>query len=601
MDLREKIILAALAILCGVYFSAASIMIPAFRQDDRYTPLLVNGVFAYSRDETTYAFLVKDFYEGSIPGDPTLYEHKDRLNIFVPLFPMVLLTFMAFFAGSVQGAFVLGNFVFPVSIFLIVFALLHRKTKNFPVSILAPVFMLIAFDYIVTPPWTLHNISFHIDNILNSSGYLNYFSRIPHIQLTFTVFIASIFLLYVSMEKQKIKYSALCGIVSGLLFYSYLFYWTVFFGALMLNVIYYFAKKDASKLRHAAVILMVFFAVAAPFWLQYMSFDKAFTEDISVRNGKDYERLENMPVMATLKYMFILALFYAVSRKKDYFFFLMGSVMVSGLAFMNSQILTGFSIQNSHYEFALGPIAAIILVYMLWEVSESRYRNRLMGAFSAKLSRNLAVISIILILSLFAVGFYSQYAFAKTKHDLYSLDTEYDSIYRWLNANTEKGSVVLTLSTEQNHLIPLYTHNNVYLPYGAYSLANESEILERLYISYSLLSVPPSRISEMVNNQEAKNAYIIDHRTNTFDKSAFEIAFWNLYLFSLKYSDGFPEEMKERIQSEYYSYYSNRTMKNTGKYRIDYILTGPYERSIGAKIGGIPVMSSDSFDLYKIK
>ncbi len=575
----KKIVLAA-ALLCGIYFSTANILMPLFRGDDSYTQLAVNGVFAYSRDQTTYASLARDFYEGNIPGDPTVYEYKGKINPFVPLVPTALLAAMSLLSGSVSGAFAAGNFIFPVIIFLIIYMLIYRQTGNLHLSILAPVFMLIAFDYIVTPPVTLRNISYHATNILDASGPLNYFGRIPHIQMTFIFLAISVFLLYISMKKRKAFYSILCGLVSGLLFYTYFFYWTIFAGVLALHTIYFAAKKNPGILKHVVIILAVFAAVSLPFWLSYTSFDKSFLEDISTRNGKTYS--SPLPIAETAKYAVIIAIFYAFS-KKDYFSLLMGSIIISGIFLMNSQIITGFSIQKSHYEFAMAPFASIMMIYALWQAAEKRFDMRKIGA--------------ILFIFLFSIGFYSQYSFADKKHSLYAIDDSDKELYEWLDENTEKDDVVLTLSTEQSYLIPLYTHNNVYLPYGPYSLATTDEIWERFYISYSMLGINESHVSGMINNEETRNSYIIDHRTNTFNKSSFEIAFWDLYLFSLEYGSGIPESKKADILENYRRYLEDAA--NREKYRADYVLIGPYERSAGAAASGDKVWGNGKFDVYR--
>lgn len=574
----KKMVLVV-ALICGIYFSTANILMPLFRGDDSYTQLAVNGVFAYSRDQTTYASLARDFYEGNIPGDPTVYEYKGRINPFVPLVPTALLAAMSLLSGSVSGAFIAGNFIFPIIIFLIIYMLIYRRTGNIHLSILAPVFMLIAFDYIVTPLVTLRNISYHATNILDASGPLNYFGRIPHIQMTFIFLAISILLLYISMEKRKIFYSVLCGLVSGLLFYSYFFYWTIFAGVMALHILYFAAKKNPGILKHAVIIFAVFAAVSLPFWSSYASFDKSFLEDMSTRNGKTYS--SPLPIAETAKYAVIIAIFYALS-KKDYFSFLMGSILISGILLMNSQVITGFSIQKSHYEFAMAPFAAIMLVYALWHAAEKRFEPKKIGA--------------ILVIVLFSIGFYSQYSFAYNKHSLYSIDDSDKELYAWLDGNTEKDDVVLALSTEQSYLIPLYTHNNVYLPYGPYSLAPTDEIWERFYISYSMLAVDESHIRGMINNEETRNSYIIDHRTNTFNKSSFEIAFWDLYLFSLEYGSGIPEPKKAEILEDYRRYSENATAWE--KYRADYILIGPYERSAGAADPGDMVWENEKFSVH---
>ena len=581
MNSREKIIFISVVLMTGIYFSLPNILIPYFRNDDKYTPLLVNGVFAYSRDQTTYAFLARDFYEGNIPGDPTLYEHKGRLNPFIPLVPTAVLAWMTLVAGSVTDAFILGNFIFPIIIFLIAYGLLYRQTRNFYISLLSPVVMLLAFDYVITPPLTLHNIIFHLTNIVNASGPLNYFSRIPHIQMSFIFLLTPVALLYMTMEKRKAAYTVACGLAAGLLFYTYVFYWTIFLGVLGIHFLYFLAKKNITLLKQTVLILAVFLLTSVPFWASYMSYGMEFTEDISVRNGKMYSG--GLPLVETAKYGLILVFFYALSNKKDYFFLLMSSLILSGMLLMNSQVITGFSIQKSHYEFAMAPFASIIIVYSIW-----RYGKH----FPSLIRKNYKPITTAIIIILLAAGLYAHYTFAKNKSHLYALEDGSAELYSWLNANTMKDDVVLTLSTEENHLIPVYTHNNVYLPYGAYSLAMEDEIWERFYISYLMLGVNVSQVEKMLNNEETRNGYIIDHTTNTFDKSKFEIAFWKFYLFSLRYSDEISDEKKSDVMRSYMSSH------NISKYRIDYVVIGPYEREISAVPVGESLWSNGKFDVY---
>ena len=292
--------------------------------------------------------------------------------------------------------------------------------------------------------------------------------------------------------------------------------------------------------------------------------------------------------LATIKYVIFLSFLFIIV-KNDNFFKVSFAIILSGLLGLNMHLFAGISPQPGHFEAVLlSPFVAMLIFYLLWHISVNEYKSNSIKNVSIFLKMYFKHISIVLIFILLTLGFYSQYAYAKNTHNLFSIEKEYLQSYDWLKNNSEKDSVVVTLNIEQNLLLPVYTHNNVFYPYGIFSLSPTNESLERLYISYKLFGLNQSNIENFIDNAEnhaeIRKSYIrIDPVTKSFNEKFFQDAILPEYLFHGKYlgkDDNYhiPDDVKKNIIKEF-NIYINET-KLLSKYRIDYIMITPIEKSL---------------------
>ena len=194
----------------------------------------------------------------------------------------------------------------------------------------------------------------------------------------------------------------------------------------------------------------------------------------------------------------------------------------------------------------------------------------------------------------------------------FGLGKEYREVYSWFDDNTAIDSVVVTLSTEHNMLIPVYTHNNVFIPNGFSSSSPTEEIIDRMFTVYKIFNVTPEHFGSITNGEMLKGEYDkgIGVGRRVINASLFEKSFWSNYPFHYKFwsftkldsdSSVFGETNNDRIYDKMLQYFRNFTPSD--RYKMDYLLVGDYEKGISnftLPLNFIRVWSNDRFDIYKI-
>ncbi|MDI6720814.1 MAG: hypothetical protein QMD85_00385 [Candidatus Aenigmarchaeota archaeon] len=594
--------------MVGIIYLIPHILMPVLRGDNLYSPLVVKGVFAYAYDQTMYASGIRDVMDGHlVVRDPTIFENKDKVSLTAPLLPTLFLGAVSLLIG-IPWTFIIGSFVFTVVTFLLVYFLFHRVTGSKRASILAGCFILIGLNFILTPPLTLRNITFHVNNyILYPTEALNYFNRLPGIQLVFPMLMMSVIFLYLSMESRKLLYSVLCGISLGILAYSYSYYWLALFIALGILFLHSIYRKDMPLAKNIILIGAIGFVISVPYLMDFASFRSSPEYFDMMSRLAASERFTGLQVNHAIKYSLIYLFFLFFVRRRDNFFWLITAVFVAGIIGLNMQVITGFNIQGDHYDFTfLGPLSVIIIIYTFREISMNSYKNRCMTYFSGAIRNKSREICLFFTILLLAFGFYSHTAFAVNSYKDFGLSREYREAYDWINKNTPTDSVVATMSTEQNLLLVVYAHNNVFIPNGFLSASTDEEILDRMFTIYKIFNMTPEYLSYLMDRDDFSEYTGVDKYPRKFNVSLFERTHWR-YPFHFKFGFGdklFKTELLGKTGTEetyraMLDYYRNFTPVKT--YRMDYILVSDYERSIANFTLPYKIVWSNSgISIYKI-
>lgn len=611
-------IVILVAALCATIFFLPHILIPLLRGDDLYSPVVVKGVNAYAYDQAVYASYIKDVTDGHFPvRDPTVWENKEKPSIIVSAFPTLILGLMSIALDSVYMTFIVSSFIFPFLIFLLIYFFVNKATKSRNMGILSACFLMIGFNFIARPPITPGNIYyFFINYILHPVEPLNYLNRLPAVQFNFLFLMASIISLYFVLERKNIKYSILGGVLLGILFYTYIYYWVGLSIAIVLLLLLSICKKDRIQIKNIAFILLIAALMSIPYWLEYYSFkSSSYYYDIVSKIGatEEFSEFSGFQTLLTLKYSIFYALFACFVKKRDSFFWLITSIFIAGIIGLNAGVVAGFNLQYGHFDVTfLAPITAIAIIYIFREISLSRYKNRALSLFSLLLRNNVNKICALLVLTLLVFGFYTHTAYSLNVYKNFGVDKSYREAYDWFNKNTEVDSVVVTMSTEQNLLLPAYTHNNVYIPNGAASLSTTEESAERLFTVYKFFNVSRTYIEDLMDNDNAMAEYsAIDREKREFNLSLFDKTYWDLYVFHLKLSKNkdayvyppvYGETKRDDIYRHMLDYYENLEA-NLKRYRADYLLVSDFEHGVANFT--IPddfelLWSNDKVSIYRI-
>ncbi len=609
-----------ISVLCGLIFVSPHFLISFLQGDGFYTPLVAKGVSGPNVEETIYASNIRDVYDGHlIVRDSQLFEHKRDANIITPWFPYLLLGMMSKITGSVINTVIIGDFVFSALTFLIVYFFIKKITKNFLVGILSGVTVLFVphLFALTQPQYFLGSINPF--NVIQLPYY--YIGRLPFTQFTFIFFILAIFATYIALETGKRKFALIAGFLGGLQFYTYIYNLFGFSVGLIILFFVYFFRRDYQGLKQILTIGIVAFAIATPYLIDFISLiHSPEYSDFLSKSGVYYGRFNTLLSIRTLFYGSLIVLAYVLIRNKNNSFFTLLSFYSAGVIGLNIQLVTGYNTQPNHYWLViLQPLGVIIFSVLLHEI----YKRNLFAPFS----KNFKVIAIILITILLMHGLVMNISFSASTYQKFSLTQSQRELFVWLDRNTNMDDVVAMMSIENNILLPAYTHNNVFLADALVSPVPTNETVERILILYKLFDVQPEKLEYLSANKYLNTS--ISSYYFMYPES-YESIFWSYYLFhfkfqvrldmtkeayleeieregldssSVKYIISMPKEFRNKVLSDYMNY-SNSPHELIKRYRIDYIVVGPYEQSMSRRdfpqAGFLKVWSNSDFSVYQV-
>jgi len=618
---KSNFISGILAILIGLIFGLPHILIPVLQDKDiSYTPLvsgLQYNVCGVTHDESLfYGAQLKEIFDGrSFFSDVDLYEYRDVPNPF-STFPYFLLGNFAKIFGSVERLFIVADFIFPPLIFFFSYLLILSFTEETMVAIFGSIFLIFGLDFFRTTIAIIkiylgYHYAFWNFPLNNPHPFSRFIS--PEFNLPF--FFLALFFLHRGIKRISLFYSICSGILLGILFHSYLYFWTFYVSGCSILLLTYLLKKDFLRFRLILLVLLIGVLISIPYFLKQFEFSKFPNHDdilsrFGLIKGRFVEWYYSLECLAAI----FLLLFFSKERRENFFFLL--SFMIAGLMCLNLQVLTGSTIQNHHWLFlAVQPWFVFILSFLITPLakkvnpqppfviaSDQRERNNLKnppipplskggkGGIALSLStftprndsywrafegwRKLSATKIdsslilkILIIFLLFFGLTKQTIYALRTYKTYTLLAEEKVLFTWLKGNSKRDDVILTLNKRINDLIPVYTENRIFLPNGILTFASDEEIIQRLIIAFKLYGVDEDFLKENLPRDE-----------------------WGFHLFHLKYAqafygkrENFPKELLSDILRKYRALFSNSLIEYVKKYRLDYIYVGSFENKIIGK------------------
>lgn len=472
----NKIILSIFIILVSLIYGLPHIILFAKLGND-YQPLVINKESPIARDETyAYAPQVKHILEGNISvGEVYVREYQ---NLPTPFFgetlPSWLMAVLASITGSIPSAFIVADFIFPPIIFLLLLAIARIFIKNFFFAASIAFLTVIARDFITVIPYP-HSIYQYLTVAEHRNQFL-YFSRAFHPQVTFVVFaVAFITLFNLLKSPESIKMRFIHGVTFGLLFYSYVFYWTYFIVFFATVVVLNFLKRDVICIKALSGSAVIAFFISIPYFVNMYNFYQLdIASDFVAKSSLAY--LDLPPTL--FRYLIIILAFWMITRLKGEKFFFLTIFLISGLAIpVISKIVIGKDLETFHYlRRAMMPFATIalfVIVYLL--ISKSKFVINLTA-------------TVILLLAVW-IGFKTQIVAANTVAKYHILDEDLKAVFAWLNQNTEKNSTVGSMDTFFNRYLPVYTHNKVYFPSTDRTVMTTTEGVKRYSVLANLLGI----------------------------------------------------------------------------------------------------------------
>ncbi len=560
------------SVIVGLIYMSHHFFIPLMINADQgtYYPITER---LYLDEATFYGPRANAAYFGQwVIGDINTAEHRGGPAAMSLLNPLVMGN-LGKALGSLKNGIIVSDIIFPIVIFLLVYAIALEFTgRRLPSLVFASVFIFAPKFGMYIPPLS----SVHIHELIAMAlPFLSpdqplYFSQFEEPKLTFPFFALAFLLCFRAFKNPSRKKNILAGISFGLLFYTYFYDWTSFLISMVFLVSILFMNfGDRKRVCSVASVIGVGALVSSYYWINFLRILMvSHAKEITDRAGKEISHSLRIATVwkSYVRNLALIGLLISCAKKRkrilpDFAIFLT-AFLLNYFVTVNVQIITGFNLQPDHWyrtQFFIVALAVFLLALWFYDFYLRRYVGRM-----ARIS---AVAGIIYIL---AGNAYAQVLHSKMKGLLYTLPAERIESYAWLNAHTENYSVVGALSFSTDAELQLHTHNKIFVPNGLNTLSQDDEIWSRFFYINNLFGITQKQFNDSLHNGGV--AYYLF--SEAFGDHGFDSTF------SGTYKRVFPEAMMVEKTKEYTEYRMHPPVKNL--YRLDYIYTD-------ARDSGLPV------------
>lgn len=594
MSKNASIILIFLTLLISLLFGSSHILIAKYLKGQIYSPLIISkDIPSYTIDET-YVYAART--EGALRDtlflkDPANYENQQKPTLYITeTMPAKIMAALSVLTGSVANAFIYSDFIFPPVAFILTFYFLYLLTNKFKISCVGSL-TVICGSYLLKYAQFPRSVILNIISDINV-GRMTDFSRSFHPQVSYLLVIVSLIFLYLTLVKSKKIYILSLGIISGLMFYNYIYYLAFYVTGIIILLMMLLIYREKAMLKRLTISVLISLFMSIPFIIELTKF---------INSGMYSNMQDNYinPLQNTfwlsVKILITLILVIRYLKSKKITFIILLSFLLSCLFLVNLQFILGKNIHLSgHIE--IRAVYPLILIALFSVLSSLKLNTKKLNFFLG-----MAASFVILYVAL------SHTSYAKNFYQFYVLPESERNMLTFLDKNTEKGSVVMSASLRYNSVILSLTHNRVYIPHSFLSFTPSREILERIFIVNKFLNLDQSQVFSLFEKTEEK-VNNIKKRVWDFDTCGQWFVYFTRYSKGNYYQCFVGNETLNQIMENYRKYTLNNVELN--KYRADYLLIGPYEKSYGFNQNEFEskykefvsiVYNDNNYKIYKLK
>ena len=448
-------------------------------------------------DEAIYAAQVREVFEGKFfSGDAFSYETRTKLPIYNWLPPLVL-GLIAKIINSVDLVFILGDFIFPAILFILILKFTYQLSRHYWASVITSLTTLFLYQVTNKIPPITKTLAQNLWNTisLNPPVFL-FFNRLPPIQFTFIFFLLFIISLYhtlINKSKSQII-PIVTGFLSGLLSYIYFYHWSASLVIITICLAFNYFEKNKTTVKKLIITLAASLIFSAGYFYQIFSVNLI---DKQIQAGLITGRF--IEPLITLRYgLLSLILFLFIRQRTSRQLF--SSIFLAAVILINLQLIIGFTISPGHWaNTTFEPMVAMAGGILIIEILKKKNWQKILDK------------SWLLIFPIFLYAILNQTFLAQRWGKLYYLPKSEKKIYDWINQNSQPDSVTLSLSRVVNRRLPAITHNYPYLPYGVYSQMSIEQIWERFNLTSSFLQLKPEFITFLLaRSSDELGGYLFD-------------------------------------------------------------------------------------------
>ena len=556
--LPRQIFLLILCLIVSLLYGFPHLLWLHENQWDYQNTIFITSFKSY--DANLYLSQIKDVYDGNYRMSHVyIAEYKDAARPLWPVFPIYLAAFVGKMLHlEVQHLMVVMDFFLPPLIFILLYTLLVQLSKTKRVSALGA-FVLVTLPHLArlssvqklghaaANVLTSGNLSKIIPGLWHIHAYHDGFARPINPQLTVCFLLAALSFFLRSLSTSGKRNLALTIFFGLLTSYSYVYFSSFLYVFWCVFILFSLLFRQAAYAKTGLIALTGTLIGAAPFWISAFGFSDAELSQSSVMT-RTHTPIITPQVMFMLACSLVTLLLIRSGKMRQLpGIFTLASLLAAVLA-LNHRILSGIEIQSWHYETHVLPqITLIGLILIATDIGNSTLAEPT-RLFRNLLKRRSAPVRNLLYLLAFLPAIFSVAAVQRSlyygflRHHL-GYNQQLAPALNWLNTHTEKESVVLCSIDYHtpNVVIPIYTHNNLYVAplMGLYPVIPASEIRDRMYNIMALMG--------LTDRQDFERYTSNNHQGMAF------------------------EEYQQKLGKALY--------RELASYRADYLFYGPRERA----------------------
>ncbi len=411
-------------------------------------------------------------------GSVYLAEGKDSPYLQPPLSEIIVASLGNIFFLDTKNTILLSRFLFPILVFLFIYALVYKLTKRRVIGLISSSLILLTDN--------LQSIYSLLFNQTLQNNALSYARPVcPQVHLLF--FFSFLLFFWIFLQKKKWLYGLISSLILGLSFYTYPYTWTFLYAFLGLLSLIFLWQKRWIDIRNIILIGISSSLIAIPYFVNlFYAFHHPLYSEASLRFGMIKSHSPQIGIIVVL--FLLIFLFFSKKCKERYYFSL--ALILTPLIVLNQQIITGLVIIPDHYHWYYHkPLLIIFLIIIIFEklipiTNKSIYRKFYYGLV-------LLIVSISLL-----NGFMVQLS-NYNSHSKNSLERQrYGPAFDWLNSYAIKDEMVFT-NLEIANLISGYTSLNVWNFHIVGHYLVSSEIIQKgLFLNYRLSGLDKEQAME---------------------------------------------------------------------------------------------------------
>lgn len=610
--IKKYFFVIIVGIVIGSIYYMPNILIPFLLKQDGITEYHPLNIEAPILDEVgSYGVKIREIMDGNWrDGDPYIYEYKNRYgiwgNYYLSLFIGILLKYLG--ADNPTPLYTIGDFLFPMVSFVLVFYLLYQITSHLSWSLLGGTVVVVfpnvksAFNALIT---TLHS-HFSADTLFNigNAAFNENLTRIlvPAAALPFLfIFFITFFKL---LEKQTWQRIVFFAATLGFLFYTYSYHLIFALFVVATSCAILFLGKKWKELLYliGAIFAAIFIGVFGIHSLYAVMVDPDYTLlrgrlGLVITRNLDFS-VDNIIFFAVVGLIFVIALQKKIVTAPIFIFTF--SLLMATFEVLNLQIITGVNPQPDHWGSRVN-IYVLVLALML----AIFYFFKLIGRIQF-----LKVVSVIaLVFLLMSATLFQVTLSANSRHQYVSFPEIHRS-FAWINQYVPPDSVIAASSGKMIVSLPFYTHANTYYSYINFTLAPDLEAQERFFETLRIFNVSDEFFSKATlmrldPGREKGTMYL-----RGFEIDSFFTVYGEKYRSALDggyfMEGGYPESAAQKLISDYNKQPRIQGKTLVTKYKADYLYYGPYERLLGQlneeRFKNLELVYNDNLvQIFKIK